>query len=192
MPRQILADNGSPWGDPLRTKAFCKFEVWLMRLGVKLRHGRPRHPQTQGKEERFHRTLKVEVLQGREFQDNADVQCALGPWRHVYNHERPHEALGLEVPASRYRPSQREFPEALSLPEYLPEDIVRRVGRDGYIRIRGARVVLGLGLAKQDVAFRATPEDGIYDVWFMASMLGRINLNSINKEDWNTLKKDRL
>jgi len=57
-----------------------------MRLGVRVVHGRPYHPQTQGKEERFHRTFKKEVTSGRSFRDLADCQRAFDDWRARYNH----------------------------------------------------------------------------------------------------------
>lgn len=105
LPGSILCDNGSPWGSSGKIGQLSVqrtgLEVWLMRLGVAILHGRPRHPQTQGKDERFHRTLDVEVLQGRHFTDLAECQSAFNAWRPVYNEQRPHEALSLAVPASR-------------------------------------------------------------------------------------------
>ncbi|HYG90592.1 MAG TPA: integrase core domain-containing protein [Azospirillum sp.] len=103
LPESILADNGPPWGAGGVVGRYTALEVWLLRFGIRLRHGRPSHPQTQGKDERFHRTLDVELLQGRHFLDLAHCQSRFVPWRHSYNHERPHEALGLAVPAARYR-----------------------------------------------------------------------------------------
>ena len=82
-----------------------------MRLGVRVLHGRPRHPQTQGKEERFHRTFKAEVVNGFGFRDLAECQRAFDDWRPRYNHERPHDALDLATPGERYRPSSRSFPK---------------------------------------------------------------------------------
>ena len=96
-----------------------------MHLGIRVYHGRPFHPQTQGKDERFHKTLKAEVLQARSFRHLEHAQNAFDRWRPVYNHERPHEALDMEVPASRYSISHRAFPEVLSPIEYGPEDVVR-------------------------------------------------------------------
>ncbi len=64
-------------------------------------HGRPYHPQTQGKGERFHRTLKAELLNGRSFRDLVQCQRAFDGWRRVYNHDRPHQALGLVTPSER-------------------------------------------------------------------------------------------
>ena len=80
-----------------------------MRQGIRVGHSRPYHPQTQGKLERFHRSLKAEVLQGRCFSDAIHIQHAFDQWRDIYNFERPHEALGMNVPASRYQPSPRQY-----------------------------------------------------------------------------------
>ena len=85
----------------------------LDEVGIRVLHGRPRHPQTQGKEERFHRTLKAEVVSGRSFRDLADCQRAFDDWRPRYNHERPHEALDQCPPANLYTPSPRAYPDRL-------------------------------------------------------------------------------
>ena len=98
LPLAMLMDNGTPWGEP-SGDSYTGFTVWLMRLGIKVLHGRPYHPQTQGKEERFHRTLKAEVFNGKSFRDLADCQRAFDKWRPRYNHERPHQAIGMATPA---------------------------------------------------------------------------------------------
>jgi transposase InsO family protein len=93
LPFVLLMDNGSPWADP---DGLTMFEVWLIRLGVRVAHGRPRHPQTQGKDERFNRSLKAEVLNRCSYRDLPECQRAFDRWRHIYNHERPHvRASGL-------------------------------------------------------------------------------------------------
>jgi transposase InsO family protein len=179
LPGAILCDNGSPWGAAghagLRANQRTGFEVWLMRLGVATLHGRPRHPQTQGKEERFHRTLDVEVLQGRQFADLDHCQRAFNAWRPIYNEQRPHEALGLAVPASRYRPSRHAFPERLPEPEYHASDKIRRVGGHGYVQWQGQKVPLSLAFAGLDVALRPTETDGVWSLHFMRFNLGRID-----------------
>jgi|GEM_PF-5399040 len=76
-----------------------------MRLDVEFIHGRPYHPQTQGKDECFHRTGGVEVLQGRSFADAASLQEALDPWRQVYNNHRPHESPAHHLPGNWHRHS---------------------------------------------------------------------------------------
>ena len=119
LPFAMLMDNGSPWGDA-GAQPFTLFTAWLIRLGIRVSHGRPYHPQTQGKDERFHRTLKAEVLDRNSFCDLAECQCAFDAWRQIYNHHRPHEALGLEPPGTRYRLSPRSFPEALRRSSTVP------------------------------------------------------------------------
>jgi transposase InsO family protein len=179
LPGAILCDNGSPWGAAghagLQPNQRTAFEVRLMRLGMATLHGRPRHPQTQGKEERFHRTLDVEVLQGRYFADLDDCQRAFNAWRPIYNEQRPHEALGLAVPASRYRPSRRAFPETLPEPEYHASDKIRRVGVHGHVQWQGQKVPLSLAFAGLDVALRPTETDGVWSLHFMRFNLGRID-----------------
>ena len=101
--QRMLMDNGSPWGSGTRESPWTGLTVWMLRLGIRVSHGRPYHPQTQGKEERFHRTLKAEVLQGRVIRDFIECQLRFDSWRGIYNHERPHEALELAVPGTRYR-----------------------------------------------------------------------------------------
>ena len=117
-------------------------------------HGRPYHPQTQGKEERFHRTLKAEVLRGRAFANCAEVQRELDRWRQTYNHERPREALGLAVPGSRYEVSRREFPERLPPIEYDEGDAVRKVNPVGQLSFRGRVIKISEALAGEPVALR--------------------------------------
>ena len=134
LPLAMLMDGGSPWGD--WADPWTRFTVWLMGLGVRVLHGRPRHPQTQGKEERFHRTVKAEVMNGRSFRDLSDCQRAFDEWRPRYNHERPHEALDMARPAERYRPGPRVFPEVLPAIEYGPGDQVRKVDGGGFISFK--------------------------------------------------------
>ena len=119
---------------------YTPLTVWLLRLGIGVCHGRPYHPQTQGKEERFHRTLQVEVLQSRSDWDHPSVQTRFDQWRQVYNHQRPHQALGMGVPASRYRISARSFPEVLPAIDYGRDVIVRKVQDQGKISFQQPRL----------------------------------------------------
>ena len=105
-------DNGSPWGDDSDTRHTI-LTAWLLRLGIAISHGRPFHPQTQGKDERLHRTLKEEVILQYSLQDLFESQQVFDQWQHTYNCERPHEALQLDTPASRYEKSPRSFPESI-------------------------------------------------------------------------------
>ena len=175
LPERINADNGPPWGSP--DLGLTALGVWLIRLGVRLSHSRPRHPQTNGKDERFHRTLLAEVLRNRQFKDLQEVQDRFDPWRHEYNTLRPHESLGMHTPASRYSASPRSMPAQLPPVEYGPDDIVRRVGDGGRISIKGRKLRVGKGLVGQHVALRPRLDvRGAYDVHFCHHRLDPIEL----------------
>jgi transposase InsO family protein len=179
LPEEMLTDNGTPWGNP--QDPFTAFEVWLLRLGVRLIHGRPYHPQTQGKEERFHRTLKAEVLSRFDLLDLPDCQHRFDQWREVYNHERPHEALAGKTPGSRYAASRVALPKALPPIEYDPTDDVRTVRPSGIICLRGRTFLIGRAFASQPVALRATGTEDLYDAYFCHQKLGRIDLRYTKK-----------
>src|SRR6185312_194066 len=66
LPDALLVDNGAPWGDG-PAQSWTKLGIWLLKLGINIIHSRPYHPQTRGKNERFHRTLKAEVLSLQSF-----------------------------------------------------------------------------------------------------------------------------
>ncbi|MFP3607049.1 integrase core domain-containing protein, partial [Paraburkholderia sp. SIMBA_053] len=89
LPSRINTDNGAPWGSPSAPGQLTEFAVWLIRLGIHVSYSQPYHPQTNGKDERFHRTLKAEVLNGQHFRTPRNAQNAFDAWRTVYNHQRP-------------------------------------------------------------------------------------------------------
>jgi len=181
LPWRILMDNGAPWrGDP--EAGYSALSVWLMRLGVSVTHGRPYHPQTQGKDERFHRTLEAELLKGKAFRDLLHCQEHFNRWREMYNHERPHEALGMAVPATRYQPSPRAFPETLPRIEYAPGQKIRRVWDGGWFNFEGRTIRIGKAFEGYPVALRTTTADGIYEVVFCQEIVMKLNLKEIPKE----------
>jgi transposase InsO family protein len=173
LPIAIVADNGPPWGS---TAEPMELTVWLWQLGVRVHHGRPRHPQTQGKDERFHRTVQAELLSTRAFSNLADCQQGFVRWRDTYNCERPHEALGMATPASRYRLSFRPYPERLPLPEYDSRDEVRKVQANGEIFFKGHVFSLGKALRFHTVALRPSAQDGVWSVHFGAYRISTIDL----------------
>jgi len=175
LPEAMLMDNGSPWGSD-QEHPYTPLTVWLLRLGVGVGHGRPWHPQTQGKQERFHRTLKAEVLTGPVFGDYTQVQARFDQWRQVYNHERPHQALGMAVPASRYQVSPRTFPEVLPTIEYGPGDVVRKVQDQGKISFQNRDFRVGRAFRGYPVALRPTLEAGVFTVHFCSHQIAKIRL----------------
>jgi transposase InsO family protein len=178
LPFALLMDNGAPWGGAWDREAFTPLGAWLLRLGIEVHHGRPYHPQTQGKEERFHLTLELELLRCGGFADLADAQTAFDAWRHGYNHDRPHEALGQATPASRYRSSPRPFPEALPPIEYAPGVLIRRVHEGGRVELRGRRFRVGKAFTGYPIGLRPTATDGRFDVLFCHQQIATIDLTT--------------
>jgi transposase InsO family protein len=175
LPDRMLMDNGSPWGhDRIHQQSYVT--AWLIRLGTAISHGRPYHPQTQGKEERFHRTLKHEVLSRQSaWQSLAEVQAAFDNWRTVYNLYRPHQALGDLSPGTRYRPSERDFPESLPAIEYLDSDVVRMVSHRGAISFKGRRFFISEAFNGEPVALRVVGE-GKWNVYYCHQQIAALDL----------------
>ena len=177
LPERINTDNGQPWGSPSAAHGLSQLSVWCIRLGIRVSFSAPGHPQTNGKDERFHRTLKAEVLAGRAFHDVTQAQAAFDAWRPIYNYERPHDALGLAVPASRYQPSQRAYPEQLPPIEYGSADQVMTVGCNGQVKFAGRWWKVSNALKDQLIAFRPTITEGHYDVYFCHQRIMTIDLD---------------
>jgi transposase InsO family protein len=175
LPDGVLWDNGSPWG--ATGDEYTGLDVWLMRLGVGVHHGRAYHPQTQGKEERFHRTLQVEVLQRGGWQDCPQVQAAFDRWRPIYNTQRPHDALDLQTPLSRYQPSQRSYPETLPPVEYDHQVEVCRVNVAGRISYQNRQWPVGRAFHGEWVGVRPGAYDGQFKIIFMNRVIRELNLN---------------
>lgn len=132
VPDGMLMDHGIPWWSAQSPQGFTKLSLWLMRQGIALHWGRIRHPQTQGKVERFHGELQ-RALQCRP--PCGDLQSWLDEFRWEHNHVRPHEALGMATPFSRWRPSVRRYAAHPPAWEYPPGSRVLKVDSDGKIQL---------------------------------------------------------
>jgi transposase InsO family protein len=188
LPRRILCDNGTPWGtsqmQPAATEPgrprYTRLGLWLLLQDITVCHGRPRHPQTQGKEERLHRTLKEELLMRQTMRNQAEAQNHFDPWREQYNCVRPHEALGLAVPASRYGKSPREYQGHVK-PQYLSSDQVRKVDHNGLFSFRSVDWRLGDAFKGQTVALCPTSVDGVMAVMYGKQTVAGVNLKKIGR-----------
>lgn len=176
LPDAMFVDNGGPWGFTLEDP-WTRLTVWLLKLGVRVIHSRPYHPQSRGKNERFHRTLKAEVFAFKRYRDLADVQRAFDLWRTVYNLDRPHEALNYDVPASRYRPSARPMPERLPVVEYDEHETVRSVSTTkAYVSFKGRLWKVPQAFLGEKLAIRPLDRDGRYGIFFAANQVATIDL----------------
>jgi hypothetical protein len=178
LPEAIFVDNGPPWGEASGQR-WTRLGVWLLKLGIDVLHSRPYHPQSRGKNERFHRTLKAEVFAFQSFRDLSEVQRAFDGWRSIYNLERPHEALDQEVPASRYQPSVRAMPDRVPEVEYDDHEIVRTVSSTkDYISFRGCLWKVPQAFRGERVAIRPRTPDGRYAICFGAHEIANIDLTN--------------
>jgi transposase InsO family protein len=177
LPLAIYTDNGNPWGTGVPGQ-WTRLRVWLLKLGVEVIHARPYHPQGRGKNERFHRSLKAEVFAFAPLDGLAEAQRAFDRWREVYNHQRPHQALAMAVPASRYRPSPRPVPSRLPEPGYDSGEIVRRVGTTkAYVSFRNRLWPVPKAFLGETLAIRPRATDGRYAICFGATEIATIDLS---------------
>ncbi len=159
LPNSVLSDNGTQFAGP--HKGISLFERFLMDLDIQPIHGRPIHPQTQGKIERFHRSLKEEALRVTPA-NMAAAKEQLENWRWVYNEIRPHHALGMKTPASVYTSSTRPYYEPKP---YVYEEGARliKVNNWGFLRFGPIRVFLSESMADTRVEIRGE-NDNTYSV----------------------------
>jgi transposase InsO family protein len=181
IPYSILADNGAPWGTAgndttCGERSYTHLEKWLIEQNIRIIHGRYYHPQTQGKEERFHRTLKAELLQYENFRDHHHCQNRFDWWREKYNCRRPHEGIDMQVPAQRYQPSKRAFKSVAEAPEYDLTDTVKRVNSSGCISLNNKQHKIGKAFIGDYVAVRPTIEENVFEVYFHFQPLRKISL----------------
>ncbi|WP_283435555.1 integrase core domain-containing protein [Neorhodopirellula lusitana] len=178
LPRAIYVDNGNPWANASNKHRHTRFSAWLLRHDVDVIFGRPYHPQGRGKLERFHRTLKLEVLQGRSMTSLQEAQGHFDPWREVYNLERPHEALDLGTPAEHYRVSEREFVEQKEEYQYSDRYQIRRVNPVGQFRFRGQVYRVREAFQDQPIGLSETQTEGVWDVTYCRFVVASLNIRT--------------
>lgn len=178
LPHQILCDNGAPWGSS-SPQPWTPLGVWLIDIGVGVTHSRPRHPQTAGKEERFHLTLDWEVITTQtSWADLATVQTAYDTWRPIYNHQRPHDALDLNVPADRYQSSPRPYPETIPPPDYPDTYLIRKVSTNGQFSLHNRLVRAPKAFRGLHIGIQPTTTDGIYTLHYRHQHIHTIDLTT--------------
>lgn len=155
MPNSVLSDNGAQFAG--FRQGYTQFEKWLMNHDILPIHGRIKHPQTQGKIERFHRTMKDELLKHTVMENIDDANTKFQLWRDKYNNLRPHEALDMKCPAEVYTPSNRNYSDEISLYEYGGDFHVIKVNSRGYVRFDKWQVYLSETMINERVEFRPNP-----------------------------------
>jgi Integrase core domain len=162
LPEALLCDNA--FAAKNSGVGLSSFDGWLVRLAIKPVHGRPYHPQTQGKIERFHGTLEREVWPTARRDSLPHFTDDLEAWRPIDNTIRPHEALGDQPPVRRWRPSARPRPDRVPEVVYPAEAVVRTVCSTGTVRYRRCRIIVGRGRAGERV--RIEEASGQVEVYY--------------------------
>ena len=183
LPERIRTDNGVPFAT-IALGRLSALSVWWIRLGIRPELIEPSHPEQNGRHERMHRTLKAATTRPPA-RDRAAQQRVFDAFRHEFNTERPHEALGQRPPAELYTAAAtRPYPATLPPLEYPAHFEVRRVSRNGGIRWHNAWVCVSHVLGEERIALEEI-DDGVWTVYFGPLALGRFDERQLVIEDMN-------
>lgn len=172
LPWAIRTDNGPPFAS-IGLGSLSPLAVWWVKLGILPERIAPGHPEQNGRLERLHRTLKTETASPPAPTPRAQ-QRAFVAFRHTYNEERPHEALGQQPPARRYHSSLRPYPSRVCAPEYDPGVTVRHVRTNGEIKWKGQTLYLGEALRGEPVGL-LPQDDRFWSVQFGPLQIGLLD-----------------
>jgi transposase InsO family protein len=173
LPETLLIDHGTPWWNGASSTGWTELTVWILRQGIRIAFSGFRHPQTQGKVERMHGVLQ---RASRKRQRNFEDQHWLDEFRHEYNHLRPHQALGMQTPASRWQPSARRFqPDPLDW-NYAADIEPCRLSNQGQLRWAGQRWEISRALRHQLVGVQRVHNRVL--VYFCNAVVRELNLGA--------------
>jgi hypothetical protein len=166
LPKAIRTDNGAPFASAA-VGGLSRLAVWWIKLGIVPERIQAGHPEQNGRHERMHRTMKLDLRPGDDWRgQQREMDC----FRYVYNHVRPHEALGMQTPASVYEPSPRSYPDREPEVEYPDTMLVRSVKSQGQFRWKKHDVFLSEVLAGERIGLLPF-DDGCYTVYFAQAPL---------------------
>jgi hypothetical protein len=169
-------DHGTPWYGTTNQYGLTWVSVWLLKQGVVLRYSGVGHPQTQGKVERFHQTLKRRTR-------HRGLPTTMGEWirwavefRHEYNHERPHEALGNKTPGEVYQAVNLRPYQAQPREWEYSGGVVKKLNTKGLLYYRQQTYFVSEALAAERV--RVDELDGKLLVTFRHMTVSQIDLST--------------
>ncbi len=169
VPAAIRTDNGIPFSSPNALFGLSRLSVWWLRLGISIERIKPGNPQQNGRHERMHLTLKKEATKPASY-NFLQQQSRFDDFIEQYNHDRPHQALGMKYPGEVYTPSAKVY-RPPDTPEYPFHDLTIQVTQCGRICIRKRKINLSAVFGGQLVGIREV-EDKIWQVSFMEYDLG--------------------
>jgi transposase InsO family protein len=172
IPQVIRVDNGSPFG-ATGALGLTRLSAWWIKLGIKVEFIEPGHPEQNGAHEQMHRVYKAETLKPvartMRGQKNRTKQ-----WCLEYNYKRPHEALGMRVPANHYRKSRRKLPARLGPWKYPKQWLSRLVKGKGMISLNGRGRFVGEAFEKERLGLKRVPP-GKWMVYFGPCLAGELH-----------------
>lgn len=172
LPEAIRTDNGYPFAS-VGLGGLSQLSVWFIKLGIKPERIEPGHPESNGRHERMHRSLK-EATANPPQSNMQEQQKVFDEFVPEYNQERPHEALGQKTPASYYRVSLRPYPVKVPKVEYQGDVMIRQVRHSGDIKWQGELIYVSEALAGEPVALKQK-EKHLWEIRFSSYPLGILN-----------------
>jgi len=173
LPKAMQSDNGPPFGSP--NGGLSTLSVRLMMLGVQPIFGRPAHPEDNARHERMHWDLKRETTRPPA-STLSNQQKSFDAFVERYNHERPHEGIGMQRPANVFTAAAaRPYPRSPRRADYPGHFETRRVSSSGMIKVRGQEIFIAKALASETIALEPTDEH-LYAVHFYEFILGKVDM----------------
>ena len=176
LPEVIRSDNGSPFASTRSPLGLSALSVWFVAQGIELDRIEPGHPEQNGGHERMHRDIRAE-LQGLIEGDLKNHQEVFDAWRHEFNWERPHEALGMRVPGEVYSKSRRAYEAEIPQIQYPPQYLIRKVSNAGMLTVDDKRIFISSSLRGWHVGLKPVTMQTL-EVWFDNLRLGEIDLTA--------------
>jgi transposase InsO family protein len=180
LPQAIRTDNGAPFAS-LALAGLSQLSVWWIKLGIVPERIEPGKPQQNGRHERMHRTLKQDTAMPPSA-DRGAQQRAFDEWVKTYNEVRPHEALGMQVPAAVYEPSAREYPRRVPEPEYPDTMLQRTVHSHGHFRWKQRHDVFLSEVLWGERVGLLPIDDRWYEIYFCQVPIGRFDSQRLKVE----------
>jgi transposase InsO family protein len=181
LPDAIRTDNGAPFST-LAPGGLSRLSVWWIRLGIRPERILPGRPDQNGRHERMHSTLKSETVKPPRSSFRAQ-QRAFDQFRKEYNEIRPHEALGQQTPASRYRPSRRPYPRQLPEINYPGHFQVRQTYPNGMISFKSTQWYISGCLISERVGLEEVDDDR-WKVYFGPIALGILDVRNAKERGY--------
>lgn len=173
LPDRIRTDNGAPFASKAPA-GLSRLSMWWTRLGIQHERIEQGHPEQNGRHERMHRTLKAEVASPPKA-TYACQQRAFADFEEIYNHERPHEALGQVTPGSIYAPSQRQYPTRPPEPKYPGDCLMRKIRNKGDFYWKGNAIFVSEVLTGEHIGLLQSEQDGTHEIYYGPILLGRFD-----------------